>query len=213
MSNYDLPVSNNGPVQRLLTRVGAATIETTQFGAFTVYAYNDGTPLEHAAWVKGDIGDGEKLVTRMHSECLTGDVFGSAHCDCGPQKEAAMEKIAQEGRGIFLYLRQEGRGIGLGNKLRAYELQAQGRDTLDANLDLGFPIDARDHGIAAKILLDLGVKSVRLMTNNPDKIEAIRKAGIVVERASLITAFGPKSGRYFDTKVARMGHLGNSIPA
>jgi 3,4-dihydroxy 2-butanone 4-phosphate synthase/GTP cyclohydrolase II len=154
----------------------------TSHGEFTAYGYRstvDG--VEHVALVHGEIGDGEDVLVRVHSECLTGDIFGSARCDCGPQLDASLDRIQAEGRGVVVYLRgHEGRGIGLLSKLRAYELQERGRDTLDANLELGLPADARDYGAGAQILQDLGVRSVRLMTNNPDKSDALLRHGLKV---------------------------------
>ncbi len=154
----------------------------TRHGEFTAYGYRstvDG--VEHVALVHGEIGDGEDVLVRVHSECLTGDVFHSLRCDCGPQLEASLERIQEEGRGVVVYLRgHEGRGIGLLSKLRAYELQERGRDTLDANLELGLPADARDYGAGAQILEDLGVRSLRLMTNNPDKTDALVRHGLKV---------------------------------
>ncbi|MFC9296587.1 bifunctional 3,4-dihydroxy-2-butanone-4-phosphate synthase/GTP cyclohydrolase II [Streptomyces sp. NPDC057011] len=184
----------------------------TAFGEFTAYGYRstvDG--VEHIALVHGDLaaaGDGEDLLVRMHSECLTGDIFASQRCDCGPQLHASMERIRDAGRGVVIYLRgHEGRGIGLLSKLRAYELQERGRDTLDANLELGLPADARDYGAGAQILADLGVRSVRLLTNNPDKADALERHGIKVSgREPMPVEAGEHNLRYLRTKRDRMGH-------
>ncbi|MER6676173.1 bifunctional 3,4-dihydroxy-2-butanone-4-phosphate synthase/GTP cyclohydrolase II [Streptomyces sp. NPDC000983] len=181
----------------------------TSHGTFTAYGYRstvDG--VEHVALVHGDIGDGRDVVVRVHSECLTGDVFGSQRCDCGPQLDTALDRIQDEGRGIVVYLRgHEGRGIGLVSKLRAYELQERGRDTLDANLELGLPADARDYAAGAQILKDLGVTSVRLLTNNPDKSEALVRHGVeVTEREPMPVTAGEHNLRYLRTKRDRMGH-------
>nr|ABB90845.1 putative dihydroxybutanonphosphate synthase/GTP-cyclohydrolase II [Streptomyces davaonensis] len=181
----------------------------TVHGTFTAYGYRstvDG--VEHVALVHGEIGDGKDVVVRVHSECLTGDVFGSLRCDCGPQLDAALERIQTEGRGVVVYLRgHEGRGIGLVSKLRAYELQERGRDTLDANLELGLPADARDYAAGAQILRDLGVRSVRLMTNNPDKTDALVQHGIeVTDREPMPVTAGEHNLRYLRTKRDRMGH-------
>ncbi|MFK0171742.1 bifunctional 3,4-dihydroxy-2-butanone-4-phosphate synthase/GTP cyclohydrolase II [Streptomyces sp. NPDC090306] len=181
----------------------------TEHGPFTAYGYRstvDG--VEHIALVHGDIGDGEDVLVRLHSECLTGDVFRSQRCDCGPQLDASLARVQQEGRGVVVYLRgHEGRGIGLLSKLRAYELQEQGRDTLDANLELGLPADARDYGAGAQILQDLGVRAVRLMTNNPDKSDALRRHGLrVLGREPMPVQAGEHNLRYLRTKRDRMGH-------
>ncbi|WP_199547941.1 bifunctional 3,4-dihydroxy-2-butanone-4-phosphate synthase/GTP cyclohydrolase II [Streptomyces sp. N35] len=181
----------------------------TQHGEFTAYGYRstvDG--VEHVALVHGEIGDGEDVLVRMHSECLTGDVFHSLRCDCGPQLEAAMDRIQAAGRGVVVYLRgHEGRGIGLLSKLRAYELQERGRDTLDANLELGLPADARDYGAGAQILTDLGVRSVRLMTNNPEKSEALTRHGMKISGREVVALpAGEHNLRYLRTKRDRMGH-------
>ncbi|MFD9355378.1 bifunctional 3,4-dihydroxy-2-butanone-4-phosphate synthase/GTP cyclohydrolase II [Streptomyces sp. NPDC060031] len=183
----------------------------TTFGEFTAYGYRstvDG--VEHVALVHGDIAaaDGADILVRMHSECLTGDIFQSQRCDCGPQLHAAMERITAEGRGVVVYLRgHEGRGIGLLSKLRAYELQERGRDTLDANLELGLPADARDYAAGAQILADLGVHSVRLLTNNPDKSAALVRHGIEVsDREAMPMEAGEHNLRYLRTKRDRMGH-------
>jgi len=181
----------------------------TRFGAFTAYGYRstvDG--VEHVALVHGDIGDGDDVLVRVHSECLTGDIFASERCDCGPQLHASMERITDEGRGVVVYLRgHEGRGIGLLSKLRAYELQERGVDTLDANLELGLPADARDYAAGAQILKDLGVHSLRLMTNNPDKTAAITRHGLTVTgREPMPVQAGEHNLRYLRTKRDRMGH-------
>ncbi|MFF7844197.1 bifunctional 3,4-dihydroxy-2-butanone-4-phosphate synthase/GTP cyclohydrolase II [Streptomyces ossamyceticus] len=187
----------------------AKTQLPTAFGDFTAYGYRstvDG--VEHVALVHGEIGDGEDVLVRVHSECLTGDVFHSLRCDCGPQLETSLERIATEGRGVVVYLRgHEGRGIGLLSKLRAYELQERGRDTLDANLELGLPADARDYGAGAQILRDLGVRSLRLLTNNPEKTDALVRHGLAVTgREPMPVRVGEHNLRYLRTKRDRMGH-------
>ncbi|MET7453645.1 bifunctional 3,4-dihydroxy-2-butanone-4-phosphate synthase/GTP cyclohydrolase II [Streptomyces sp. NPDC005574] len=181
----------------------------TVHGAFTAYGYRstvDG--VEHVALVHGDIGEGEDVLVRIHSECLTGDVFGSQRCDCGPQLDASLDRIQEEGRGVVVYLRgHEGRGIGLMSKLRAYELQERGRDTLDANLELGLPADARDYGAGAQILEDLGVRSLRLLTNNPEKTDALLRHGLkVTGREPMPVQAGEHNLTYLRTKRDRMGH-------
>lgn len=181
----------------------------TEFGTFIAHGYRstiDGS--EHVALVVGDIGDGSDVLVRVHSECLTGDVFGSLRCDCGPQLHAAMRHISQEGRGIVLYVKgHEGRGIGLLDKLRAYALQDDGRDTVDANLDLGLPADARDYGTGAQILADLGVRSMRLLTNNPAKRAGLEGYGLTIsERVPLVIDSNDYNREYLSTKAHRMGH-------
>lgn len=181
----------------------------TSFGEFTAYGYRstvDG--VEHVALVHGDLGDGDDILVRVHSECLTGDIFQSQRCDCGPQLHASMARITDEGRGVVVYLRgHEGRGIGLLSKLRAYELQEHGVDTLDANLELGLPADARDYGAGAQILKDLGVHGVRLMTNNPDKTAALLRHGLAITgREPMPVQAGEHNLRYLRTKRDRMGH-------
>lgn len=181
----------------------------TAFGDFTAYGYRSLTDgVEHVALVHGDVGEGEDVLVRIHSECLTGDVFQSQRCDCGPQLHASMERVTNEGRGVVVYLRgHEGRGIGLLQKLRAYELQERGSDTLDANLELGLPADARDYAAGAQILKDLGVRSLRLMTNNPDKTAAVLRHGLVVNgREPMPVEAGEHNLRYLRTKRDRMGH-------
>jgi 3,4-dihydroxy 2-butanone 4-phosphate synthase / GTP cyclohydrolase II len=189
----------------------ATTHLPTRYGDFRAHGYrspSDG--VEHIALVAGDLAahDGEDVLVRVHSECLTGDVFGSQRCDCGPQLQASLDRVQAEGRGVVLYLRgHEGRGIGLMSKLRAYELQERGRDTLDANLELGLPADARDYGAAAQILADLGVRSLRLMTNNPQKTAAMVEHGLrVTGREPMPVTAGEHNIRYLRTKRDRMGH-------
>ena len=183
----------------------------TDFGDFILYGYEsprDGK--EHLAIVKepARLVKRAPWLTRIHSECLTGDVLGSHRCDCGPQLELALRRIEEQGRGVVLYLRQEGRGIGLLNKLRAYELQERGLDTVDANQQLGFAADLRDYGVAASILADLGISKVRLMTNNPRKVEGLEERGVeVVEREPIELPPNFSNARYLYTKATRLGHL------
>ncbi|HEX3649365.1 MAG TPA: bifunctional 3,4-dihydroxy-2-butanone-4-phosphate synthase/GTP cyclohydrolase II [Pseudonocardiaceae bacterium] len=194
--------------EKQVARVAEARVPTAH-GVFRAIGYDsvlDG--IEHIALVFGDLDDGEKVLVRMHSECLTGDVFGSLRCDCGPQLDAAMAMVAAEGRGVVLYVRgHEGRGIGLLHKLQAYQLQDNGHDTVDANLALGVPADARDYGTGAQILCDLGVKSMRLLTNNPDKRVALEGFGLrVIDRVPLPISPNPENLHYLRTKRDRMGH-------
>ena len=157
--------------------------------------------------VKGDVSNGAPVLVRVHSECLTGDVFGSCRCDCGEQIALAMEQISIEGRGVLLYMRQEGRGIGFHNKLRAYELQDQGMDTVEANIALGFPADLRDYGVGAQILVDLGLHKIRLLTNNPRKVVGLESYGIeIVETVPVVVTANPHNARYLKTKQAKLGH-------
>ena len=193
--------------EALVRRVGSASLPTN-YGDFRVIAFESVLDNEtHVALVKGDIGDGERVLVRVHSRCLTGDVFHSARCDCGPQLDAAMQRIEEEGRGVLLYLNQEGRGIGLANKIRAYELQDQGLDTVEANERLGFKADQRDYGIGVQILKDLGVRSMRLLSNNPRKLVGLEGYGLsVAEWLPLEIAASEHSERYLRTKKEKLGH-------
>jgi 3,4-dihydroxy 2-butanone 4-phosphate synthase/GTP cyclohydrolase II len=187
----------------------ATTRLPTELGVFTALGYRDSVDeVEHVALVMGEIGDGDNVLVRVHSECLTGDTFGSLRCDCGPQLRAAMAAVAAEGRGVVLYMRgHEGRGIGLVHKLQAYQLQDAGADTVDANLALGLPADARDYGTGAQILADLGVRSMRLLTNNPAKRAGLEGYGLSIsERIPLALPPTPENARYLRTKRERMGH-------
>ena len=197
--------------ERLVERISSARVPT-QWGPFECVAYRstlDG--IEHLAFVLGDVGDGSPVLTRVHSECLTGDVFASRRCDCGPQLHEAMATIAREGRGVVVYLRgHEGRGIGIGHKIHAYSLQDEGLDTVDANVKLGLPVDSREYGIGAQILADLGARELRLMTNNPAKYGGIAGYGLsVVERVPLEVGRTSENADYLRTKRDRMGHLLN----
>ncbi len=196
----------------LVHRAASAKLPTPA-GEFLAVAYtNDADEHQHVALVKGTIGPEDAVLVRVHSECLTGDVFGSLRCDCGDQLEAAMHRVNEEGRGIVLYMHQEGRGIGLINKLKAYMLQDQGKDTVEANVALGFKDDLRDYGIGAQILADLGVRKIRLLTNNPRKIVGLEGYGLdVVERVPLEIRPNPQNMRYLKTKCAKLGHMLETI--
>ncbi|HEY3353738.1 MAG TPA: GTP cyclohydrolase II [Polyangia bacterium] len=190
-----------------VTRYASATLPT-KHGTFRVDVFRDPAGLEHTAVRIGDVS-GAEVLCRVHSECWTSEVLGSLKCDCRVQLDSALERIAREGRGVLIYLRQEGRGIGLGDKIRAYALQEQGADTVDANVRLGLPVDGRRYDVAAAMLADLGVASVVLMTNNPDKIAGLAQAGMpVVRRVAHWLPSSLHSARYLETKRSRLGHLG-----
>jgi 3,4-dihydroxy 2-butanone 4-phosphate synthase/GTP cyclohydrolase II len=198
--------------ERLVKRIAHAAMPTAH-GAFRIVAYGNELDQEtHVALVRGEIGNGKDVLVRVHSKCLTGDVFHSARCDCGAQLDTAMARIAQEGRGVLLYLNQEGRGIGLANKIRAYELQDQGLDTVEANERLGFKADQRDYGIGAQILSDLGVKTMRLLTNNPRKFVGLQGYGLAVSAAvPLEIPASDSTRRYLKTKKDKLGHNLSSV--
>lgn len=193
-----------------VTRVASAQLPT-EFGEFDIHVYE--SPREtHVALVRGQLGDGQNVLCRVHSSCVTGDIFHSERCDCGPQLHAALSRIADEGRGVLIYLNQEGRGIGLANKIRAYKLQEQGADTVEANERLGFAADLRDYRAALEMLRDLGVKSVRLMSNNPRKLEGLAGDGMAVnERLPIEIAATAASQHYLRTKRDKLGHMLSSV--
>jgi 3,4-dihydroxy 2-butanone 4-phosphate synthase / GTP cyclohydrolase II len=198
--------------ERLVKRFAHAHLPT-EHGDFEIYAYDNVVDdMTHVALVRGEVGDGKDVLVRVHSKCLTGDVFHSARCDCGAQLDTAMARIAEEGRGVLLYLNQEGRGIGLANKIRAYELQDQGFDTVEANERLGFKPDQRDYGIGAQILTDLGVKSMRLLTNNPRKFVGLQGYGLSISEAVPLEIPASESTRkYLKTKKDKLGHKLSSV--
>jgi 3,4-dihydroxy 2-butanone 4-phosphate synthase/GTP cyclohydrolase II len=199
--------------ERFVHRVSTTKLPTEEGGEFTVIAYgNDMDSNIHLALVKGEVRQDEPVLVRVHSECLTGDVFGSKRCDCGEQLRSAMRMIEEKGQGVILYMRQEGRGIGLVNKLKAYELQDRGLDTVEANIKLGFKPDLRDYGIGAQILVDLGVRRMRLMTNNPKKIVGLEGYGLkVVERVPMETSPHERNLIYLKTKKKKLGHMLNNV--
>lgn len=215
-AKYDLPlvliadlIRYRRKREKLIRRISQARIPTVS-GDFMACVYEsllDG--IEHVALVKGDVAGAESILVRVHSECLTGDVFGSQRCDCGPQLQLAMEKVAAEGKGVIVYLRgHEGRGIGLGHKVRAYSLQDAGRDTVEANIELGLPVDSREYGIGAQILADLGLTKIRLLTNNPAKYGGLEGYDLtIVERVPLISAVQEHNAAYLHTKQVKLGHL------
>jgi 3,4-dihydroxy 2-butanone 4-phosphate synthase/GTP cyclohydrolase II len=194
--------------EKLIRRIAEAKLPT-KYGIFKAVAYkSDIDPDEHVALVLGDVAGEEPILVRVHSECLTGDVFGSMRCDCGEQLSLAMEKIAKEGKGVILYMRQEGRGIGFHNKVRAYELQDKGQDTVEANISLGFAPDLRDYGIGAQILADLGLQNIRLLTNNPKKVVGLEGYGLkVTETLPIVVHPNPHNVQYLKTKREKMGHI------
>ncbi|HFC8500050.1 TPA: GTP cyclohydrolase II [Neisseria oralis] len=180
----------------------------TEWGVFTMHGFEEADGQEHIALSMGDFSDGLPVLSRIHSECLTGDALFSQKCDCGPQLKAAMQAVQKEGRGIIVYLRQEGRGIGLINKIRAYRLQDQGLDTVEANLKLGLPVDARDFSLAKHIYDHLGVHEIKLLTNNPEKVSTLQQAGIsIVERIPLQVGENSENERYLHTKAEKLGHF------
>jgi len=202
------PAPSNATPSPLLTHAASCALPTP-WATFQLHAFIEAaTGKEHLALVLGEVGDGQPVLARLHSECLTGDVLGSLRCDCGPQLNTALRMVAEQGRGVVLYVRgHEGRGIGLLHKLRAYTLQDQGRDTVDANLELGLPADARDYGIGAQILADIGVRSMRLLTNNPAKRAGLEGYGLsIIERVPLIIDANDHNEQYLMTKAQRMGH-------
>lgn len=194
--------------EKLVERVADAKLPT-RYGDFVTVAYSSVVDAEeHIALVMGDIVPDEPTLVRVHSQCTTGDIFGSLRCDCGPQMDMALEAIAKEGKGVFLYMRQEGRGIGLHNKIRAYALQDRGMDTVEANVELGFAPDLRWYGIGAQILVDLGVKKLRLLTNNPKKVVGLEAYGLeLVDRVPIVVPSNPENEQYLETKRLKMGHL------
>ena len=199
--------------EKLIERVSEARLPT-KYGEFTAYAYeSDIDPAPYVAFVMGDVASGGDVLVRIHSSCVTGDLLSSLRCDCGDQLHLALDKIAAEGRGVLLYIEQEGRGIGIVNKIRAYALQDDGADTVEANVLLGFKPDLRDYGLGAQVLADLGVRRMRLMTNNPAKRAGIEGYGLeIVERVPLLVAPNDDNRRYMETKRSKMGHVYTAEP-
>ncbi len=195
--------------ESLIRRMAEATIPTSFGGDFKIIVYeNDADDWQHIALVKGEISEDDEVLVRVHSECLTGDLFGSERCDCGDQLHRAMSMVAEEGKGVIVYMRQEGRGIGLVNKIKAYELQEKGHDTVEANIALGFKPDLRDYGIGAQILVDLGVRKLKLLTNNPKKVVGLEGYGIeITKRVPIEIAPNENNMKYMKTKQDKMGHL------
>ena len=195
--------------ERLIKRVAEASLPTKYGGEFKIIVYeNDVDDMQHVALIKGDITPEDEVLVRVHSECLTGDVFGSERCDCGDQLHQAMKMVANAGKGVIVYMHQEGRGIGLVNKIKAYELQEQGQDTVEANIALGFKEDLRDYGIGAQILADIGVGKMRLLTNNPKKIVGLEGYGLTItERVPIEIRPNENNIQYLRTKRRKMGHI------
>jgi 3,4-dihydroxy 2-butanone 4-phosphate synthase/GTP cyclohydrolase II len=193
--------------RKQVARVASSTLPT-EFGPFDIHVFENGGDDEtHVALVCGDLDDGEDVLTRLHSSCVTGDIFHSARCDCGPQLQAAMQRVSEEGRGVILYLSQEGRGIGLANKIKAYALQDQGLDTVEANEMLGFAADGRDYRVGVQILRDLGVRSMRLLSNNPRKLAGVTGDGLIVsELLPIEMPVSDSTRRYLTTKKEKLGH-------
>ena len=204
----DLIAYRRANEEKLVQRVVESRIPTDH-GEFKAIGYRSFDGRDHMALVMGEVGDGENILVRAHSECLTGDVLHSRRCDCGDQLDLAMAKIADEGRGVIVYIRgHEGRGIGLFAKLQAYNLQDTGRDTVEANIDLGLPIDSRDYGVGSQILYDVGVRSMRLLTNNPTKRAGIEGYGLtIVDSVPVVTERNSHNERYLNTKTSKLGHL------
>lgn len=210
MSQPDPSTANPSP----LLSYAASCALPTPWATFQLHAFIEAaTGKEHLALVLGEVGDGQPVLARLHSECLTGDTLFSQRCDCGAQLENAIKRIAQEGRGILLYLRQEGRGIGLVNKIRAYGLQEGGADTVEANHQLGFDADLRDYAIVEPMLRHFGISALKLMTNNPRKIDAMKKIDIAADRVAHVTTSTDHNAHYLATKASKLGHLLNHAPA